>query len=117
MAAELVAEGGDGFQGIRLVLAGTEAHLQGQGDNWERDGAVQAFFHGPASGAVIGSFVGAMMTQGIEKELAYYYDQAVTEGKILVAVELRGKGVEPRLAIAEEILFQAGAEPIELPEG
>src|SRR5262245_37347963 len=31
------------------------------------------------AGAVIGGFVGAMMTQGVEKELAHYYDQSVAD--------------------------------------
>jgi hypothetical protein len=69
------------------------------------------------TGAVVGGFVGAMMTQGIEKELAYYYDQAVEDGRILVAVEYRGPNPEQRLERAEEILAQSGAEPVELSEG
>src|SRR5438552_2115528 len=32
-------------------------------------------------GGIVGGLVGAMMTRGIEKELANYYDQAVVEGK------------------------------------
>lgn len=68
-------------------------------------------------GAVVGGFVGAMMTQGIEKELAYYYDQAVEDGKILVAVEYHGPNAEQRLDEAEEVFAKAGAEPVELPEG
>jgi len=37
--------------------------------------------------AAAGTFVSLMLTRGAEKELADYYDQAVMEGKILVAVE------------------------------
>jgi hypothetical protein len=69
------------------------------------------------AGAVIGGFVGAMMTQGVEKELAYYYDQAVTEGKILVAAEDHSDRSVRMLAEAEHIFAAAGAKPIELPEG
>ena len=83
-------------------------------------GGIGLLFAGMAlipAGAVLGGFVGAMMTQGIEKELAYYYDQAVEEGKILVAIEYRGPTPEASLNKAEELLAKAGAEPIELPEG
>lgn len=69
------------------------------------------------AGAVVGGFVGAMMTQGIEKELAYYYDQAVEHGKILVAVRAQGSNAEQVLPWAERLLIEAGAEPVELPEG
>jgi hypothetical protein len=68
-------------------------------------------------GAFAGSFTGAMMTRGFENEIVNYYDQAVQRGKILVAVEVEGKGKEPRLAEAERILEQAGVEPQALPEG
>jgi hypothetical protein len=69
------------------------------------------------AGGVVGSLVGAMMTRGIEKEAANYYDQAVTEGRILVAVEAHGSDVEGSLAKAETILAGAGARPLPLPEG
>src|SRR5205085_3297891 len=52
------------------------------------------------TGAVVGGLVGAMMTRGVEKELANYYDQAVTEGKILVAVEDQSPRQQERLAEA-----------------
>jgi len=68
------------------------------------------------TGAVLGGFLGAMMTRGIEKELADFYDQAVTEGKIVVAAEAHGPQAQARLAVAAEILAQAGAEPLPLKE-
>jgi hypothetical protein len=68
------------------------------------------------TGAVLGGFLGAMMTRGIERELADYYDQAVTEGKIVVAAEAHDPGAQARLAEAAEILAQAGAEPVPLRE-
>ncbi|MCA9078002.1 MAG: hypothetical protein KDA93_23435 [Planctomycetaceae bacterium] len=37
--------------------------------------------------AMAGTFTSVMMTRGAEKELADFYDQAITKGKILVAVE------------------------------
>lgn len=72
---------------------------------------------GLITGALVGSFLGAMLTRGLEKEAADYYDQAVQEGKILVVVEDVSAGAVQRLAKAEQILAAAGAEPLELPEG
>ena len=66
------------------------------------------------TGGVLGGFVGAMLTRGIEKEAANFYDQAVISGKILVAVETPESH---RLDQAEQILASAGAEPVALPEG
>jgi hypothetical protein len=70
-----------------------------------------------AGGAFAGSFTGAMMTRGFEKEIADYYDAEVRLGKILVAVEVAGAGHEARLARAERIFSEAGAEPVALVEG
>ncbi|HMC10245.1 MAG TPA: hypothetical protein VKH44_03105 [Pirellulaceae bacterium] len=72
---------------------------------------------GLMAGAVWGGFIGAMLTRGIEKEAADFYDQAVQEGKLLVAVEESHADHHPHLADAERILAEAGAEPIPLPEG
>jgi hypothetical protein len=72
---------------------------------------------GLMAGAIWGGFIGAMMTRGIEKEAANYYDQAVQDGKLLVTVEELHGGASPSLAKAEAILSDAGAEPIPLPEG
>jgi len=93
--AALAAAGGS-LGGIALTLAG-----------------------GPIAwtGAIVGGFVGAMLTRGIEKEAANYYDQSVAAGKILIGVEVHGDAAEPRLAAAERLLAAHGAEPIPLPEG
>ena len=72
---------------------------------------------GAAGGAVAGGFVGAMMTRGLEPEMANFYDQAVQRGKILVGVECRGENAQERLAKAEQILAERGAETVKLPEG
>ena len=69
------------------------------------------------AGGIVGGFVGAMMTRGVEKELANFYDQALTQGKILVAVHDEGAKAPERLAKAERILVDAGAEPLQLREG
>ena len=69
------------------------------------------------AGSSLGGFLGAMMTRGVEKEVANYYDQALVSGKILVAVEIHGPQAEARRAQAARILAEAGAEPVPLPEG
>lgn len=70
-----------------------------------------------AGGAVAGGFVGAMMTRGLEPEMANFYDQAVQKGKILVGVECRGDDAAERLGTAEKILRAKGAETLSLTEG
>ena len=66
------------------------------------------------AGGVGGSLVGAMMTRGVEKELANFYQQAVVGGQILVAAETE----DPRsLREAARVLAEAGAKPLTLPEG
>jgi hypothetical protein len=69
------------------------------------------------AGGVAGGLVGAMMTRGIEKELANYYQQAVVKGHILVAAEDHSPERQASLARAASILAEAGAMPLELPEG
>ena len=69
------------------------------------------------TGGIVGGLVGAMMTRGVEHELANYYDQAVTAGKILVAVDDHSEAQRQDLARAEQILAECGAEPVALPEG
>jgi hypothetical protein len=68
-------------------------------------------------GGVVGGLVGAMMTRGVEKELANYYDQAVTAGKILVAVEAEDPPRHALLDRAVKIFAEHGAEPVPLEEG
>lgn len=69
------------------------------------------------TGGVLGGLVGAMMSRGIEKELANYYNQAVQDGKIIVAAEDLSEHPEQHLHQAEQILAAAGSEPVALPEG
>jgi hypothetical protein len=73
------------------------------------------------AGAVFGGLIGAMTSRGVEREVADYYDQAVQSGKILVAVDMEEEGnpsvQAQRLAAAEDILADAGAEPLPLREG
>jgi hypothetical protein len=70
-----------------------------------------------AAGGVAGGFIGAMMTRGVEKELANYYQQAVIEGRILVAVEDEGARANERLTRAARIFAQSGTRPVALKEG
>jgi hypothetical protein len=72
---------------------------------------------GLITGAVVGTFLGAMLSRGTEKEAADFYDQAVERGKLLVVVEIHQPGADERLAVAERLLADAGAEPLPLPEG
>ena len=69
------------------------------------------------AGAVWGSFIGAMMTRGIEKEAANFYDQEVQRGKLLVTVDECPREGGPTLEDAERVLGEAGAAPIPLSEG
>lgn len=72
---------------------------------------------GVAAGTGLGTFLGAMLTRGEEKELSNYYDQAVTSGKIVVAVEVKGPHAFVRLPQAAKIIADAGADPVALREG
>jgi hypothetical protein len=69
------------------------------------------------AGGIVGGLVGAMMSRGVEKELANYYNQAIIEGKLLVAAEADGPRSAAQLACAERIFAECGATPIALPEG
>jgi hypothetical protein len=63
--------------------------------------------------AIAETFASLMMTRGAEKELADYYDQAVSHGKILVAVETTDPA---RQRLADSILHPAGDRPVGLPK-
>jgi hypothetical protein len=68
------------------------------------------------AGGVVGGLVGAMMSRGVENELANYYQQAVIDGDILIAVDPRDDS-PARLESASRILCDSGAKPLKLPEG
>jgi len=68
------------------------------------------------AGGIVGGLIAAMMTRGVERELADYYDQAVVRGKILVAAEDRSPRGAETLAAASQVLANAGAEPLPLRE-
>jgi phage tail tape-measure protein len=73
--------------------------------------------YGLLAGGVVGGFVGAMLTRGIETEVANFYDQEVAAGNLLVAIEVDEPDAKPSLVDAERILAEAGAKPLPLPEG
>lgn len=64
------------------------------------------------AGGVLGGLIGAMTTRADEKGLADFYDQALTDGKILVGVEVKDPQRVDRLAKAESVFHQAGTEPL-----
>ncbi|QDS98049.1 general stress protein [Adhaeretor mobilis] len=68
------------------------------------------------AGGVVGGLAGAMIERGLEQNTSDFFDQAVSEGKILVSVEPVEQD-EQRLAKAAELLKDAGANPISLLEG
>jgi hypothetical protein len=70
-----------------------------------------------AAGGTFGGLIGAMMSRGVEKELANFYDQEVEKGKLLVAAEDEGPEAAAHLIQAERILAEADAVPMKLPEG
>lgn len=68
------------------------------------------------TGGVLGGLIGAMISRGVERELANFYDQEVQRGNLLVAVEDQSAEARERLGEAEQILAEAGAEPFPLGE-
>jgi hypothetical protein len=56
-----------------------------------------------------------MLTRGVEKEAADFYDQELRRGQILVVVERHGSG--PSLDDADRAMREAGAVPFSLREG
>lgn len=100
--------------GLALGLAGAAvAGLFQTGDRAQL--LVGALF--PFAAAVIGGFVGAMMTRGAELESADYYDQESLPGQILVAVELETGDPPEWLRRAEEAFERHRARSIPLARG
>jgi hypothetical protein len=71
----------------------------------------------PLAGALVGGFVGAMMTRGTESEPANFHDQAALPDKTLVAVELQPDDPASWLALAERVMRCHGADPLPLARG
>ena len=64
---------------------------------------------------VTGSFVGAMLTRGVEKEAADFYDQELRRGQILIIVEDHTE--HPHFEDADRVMREAGAVPFSLRDG
>jgi hypothetical protein len=73
---------------------------------------VGPIFGGGAAGGVVGSLIGAMMTRGLEPEVADFYDQALQKGQILVAVEAESGSAQEQAAHA--IFERTGSEAVQL---
>ena len=58
-----------------------------------------------------------MMSRGVEREVANYYDQALPRGEILVAAEIAGGGDVTMLERAEAVFRSVRARPIALAQG
>lgn len=69
------------------------------------------------TGALVGTLVGAMVSRGVEHEVANYYDQALVGGEILVAAEIEAGGDVSMLDRARRVFEEAGARPMALPQG
>jgi hypothetical protein len=79
--------------------------------------AVGPLLGAAATGGVFGSFVGAMLTRGLEEETANYFDQALTQGQYLVSVEhVEGEGAPP-LEAADAVFQRAGVVSLPLRKG
>lgn len=71
----------------------------------------------PFTLAVVGGFLGAMMTRGGELESANFHDQEALPGQILVAVELEADDPVDWLARGQEAFRELGARSVALPRG
>jgi hypothetical protein len=83
-------------------------------------GGISLLVVGPlfaGTGALVGTFIGAMVSRGVEHEVADYYDQALTAGDLLVAAEIEAGEDLAKLERAERAFEAAGARPIALPQG
>ncbi len=79
-------------------------------------GGVGVFAAGAIVGTgVTGSFIGAMLTRGVESEAADFYDQQLRRGQILVVVEDHSE--HPHFDDVDRILREAGAIPFSLRDG
>lgn len=63
-------------------------------------------------GALVGGFIGSMMSRGFEPEIADFHDQSMRRGQFLVAVE--GGRVGPQVAEARAVFARAGVSTISL---
>ena len=67
-----------------------------------------------AMGGIAGGFLGAMVSRGLDKEAAEFYEQSVEKGKIVVVAEDDSDEGPRKLRAAEKRFEEAGAEPVSL---
>lgn len=109
----MAAVGGGAIGAVLGGLAAVAGIAVGGGGVLVAGAMVQA----AGGGAVLGGFIGAMLTRGNENEVTDFYGQSLQDGKVLVSVDASGDD-EPRdLATAERIIRDGGAEPMELHNG
>ncbi|WP_437225334.1 hypothetical protein SH661x_004019 [Planctomicrobium sp. SH661] len=62
--------------------------------------------------AALGTFTSLLATRGFESEATDFYEQAVEEGQVLVAVEVNGSGPEAnrRRELASKLIEECGAK-------
>lgn len=71
----------------------------------------------PFAAALVGGFIGAMLTRGSETGPANFSDQEASPDRIVVAVELESTDTADWLRVAEEIMRRHGAESLPLERG
>lgn len=74
-----------------------------------------ALLQGGAAMGVAGGFVGAMMARGLEPDIADFYNRALEDGNVLVAVEASDVAGQPSLEEVGAILKRLGARSHEMP--
>ncbi|MEQ1894090.1 MAG: hypothetical protein ABL998_16230 [Planctomycetota bacterium] len=77
--------------------------------------AIGPLLGGAAAGGLSGGFIGAMMTRGFEPSIADFFDQALTRGQYLVAVE--DSTDSPVLEVADAVFERAGVASVPLRKG
>ena len=75
---------------------------------------VGPLFAGAAGLGVVGGFIGAMSSRGLEPDIADFYDQALWKGQVLVAVEPPRPGEAPSQGEVECLLAYAGGKTLDL---
>lgn len=102
--AEALAEGGAIGAAIGGIALAATAILTGG------TGLLAAIPVALGGGAIAGGFSNLIMSDGYGKGVGEFYLDALHQGKIVVGVEVEGEDSSARLAEAERILANAGAD-------
>lgn len=65
------------------------------------------------AGGVTGTLLGILVGKGVEEDVARFYEQAVTDGNVLVAVHLTDESFA-NATRADEVLRKSGSAPVSL---